>query len=159
MATPRPAPNAKSRSALLVERQAGEARDDGEATTKVKDQPPLFPAGDIRRIGVPLLDKASPCPNNSPYRLSTNKNDNKSATYYLHNTASPCHTSPTIYFGYSTYHCMGDHEFGVIIMTTGAFIIARWVLTFGIPLAIAVHQLVLLRRAQEADQAAAVPAE
>jgi len=44
-------------------------------------------------------------------------------------------------------------------MTTGIFIIARWVLTFGIPLGIAVHQLLLLRRAQEADQAAAVPAE
>ncbi len=44
-------------------------------------------------------------------------------------------------------------------MTTGLFIIARWVLTFGIPLAIAAHQLVLLRRSQEAELAAAVPAE
>ena len=47
-------------------------------------------------------------------------------------------------------------------MTTGLFIIARWVLTFGIPLAIAAHQLVLVRRAQAEDRnlaAAAVPAE
>lgn len=44
-------------------------------------------------------------------------------------------------------------------MSTGVFIIARWVLTFGIPLAIAAHQLVLLRRAEDADRAAAIPAE
>ena len=44
-------------------------------------------------------------------------------------------------------------------MTTGLFIIARWVLTFEIPLAIAAHQLMLVRRAQKADIAAAVPAE
>jgi hypothetical protein len=44
-------------------------------------------------------------------------------------------------------------------MTTGLFIIARWVLTFGIPLAIAAHQLMLVRRAQEADNAVAIPAE
>ncbi len=47
-------------------------------------------------------------------------------------------------------------------MTTGVFIIARWVLTFGVPLAIAAHQLALVRKAQENDRklaAAAVPAE
>jgi hypothetical protein len=47
-------------------------------------------------------------------------------------------------------------------MTTGLFIIARWVLTFGIPLAIAAHQLVVLRRAEENERASAgapVPAE
>ena len=30
-------------------------------------------------------------------------------------------------------------------MTTGLFIIARWALTFGVPLAIAAHQLHVLR--------------
>jgi hypothetical protein len=53
----------------------------------------------------------------------------------------------------------GGSQFGVISMTTGLFIIARWVLTFGIPLAIAAHQLILVRRAQEADNAVAIPAE
>ncbi len=49
-------------------------------------------------------------------------------------------------------------------MTTGVFIVLRWVLTFGVPLAVAAHQLVLLRKAKvEADErrltAVAVPAE
>lgn len=47
-------------------------------------------------------------------------------------------------------------------MTTGLFILMRWVLTFGVPLAIAAHQLMLLRKAEieERDRnAVAVPAE
>jgi hypothetical protein len=57
----------------------------------------------------------------------------------------------------------GDHTMPeVITMTTGLFIIARWVLTFGIPLAIAAHQLWLLRQQEEEKNgmvAAPVPAE
>jgi hypothetical protein len=34
-------------------------------------------------------------------------------------------------------------------METGLFIIARWALTFGVPLAVAAHQLVLLRAAND----------
>lgn len=45
-------------------------------------------------------------------------------------------------------------------MTTGLFIVLRWVLTFGVPLAIAAHQLKLLRESEERKMAAvAVPAE
>lgn len=47
-------------------------------------------------------------------------------------------------------------------MTTGLFIILRWALTFGVSLAIAAHQLMVLRKdevEQRQSDAAAVPAE
>jgi len=45
-------------------------------------------------------------------------------------------------------------------MTTGLFILLRWALTFGVPLAVAAHQLMILRKAEERKlSAAAVPAE
>ena len=45
-------------------------------------------------------------------------------------------------------------------MTTGLFILLRWALTFGVPLAVAAHQLMILRKDEERKMAAvAVPAE
>jgi hypothetical protein len=43
-------------------------------------------------------------------------------------------------------------------MTTGLFILLRWALTFGVPLALAAQQLAFLRKAEDEKRAlAAIP--
>jgi|GEM_PF-1934398 len=47
-------------------------------------------------------------------------------------------------------------------MTTGLFILLRWALTFGVPLAVAAHQLMILKKDKAEERrsdAVAVPAE